>query len=106
MILTRGRSLEAPPSDLHEPNALTLTAAKPAQDDIARIVKETLSALKAKKHRADEIDGKQREEIERALSQSKGKVGGADGAAARMGINRTTLIARMKKFGIDPRQYA
>jgi DNA-binding NtrC family response regulator len=26
--------------------------------------------------------------------------------AARMGINRTTLISRMKKLGIDPRQYA
>jgi len=23
-----------------------------------------------------------------------------------MGINRTTLISRMKKLGIDPRQYA
>ena len=30
-------------------------------------------------------------------------VGGAAGAAARMGIKRTTLISRMKKLGIDPR---
>jgi len=28
------------------------------------------------------------------------------GAAARMGINRATLISLMKKPGIDPRQYA
>ena len=34
------------------------------------------------------------------------RVGGADGAAARLGINRTTLLARMKKFGIDPGDYA
>ena len=27
-------------------------------------------------------------------------------AAACMGINRSTLIARVKKLGIDPRQYA
>jgi len=27
-------------------------------------------------------------------------------AAACMGINRSTLISRMKKLGIDPRQYA
>jgi len=33
-------------------------------------------------------------------------VGGADGAAALLGINRTTLLARMKKLGIDARQYA
>jgi hypothetical protein len=37
-----------------------------------------------------------------ALGESKGRVGGAD-AAARMGINRTTILSHMKKFGIDPR---
>jgi formate hydrogenlyase transcriptional activator len=42
----------------------------------------------------------------RALIESKGRVGGAVGAAARIGINRTTLLARMKKLGIDPRDYA
>jgi transcriptional regulator with GAF, ATPase, and Fis domain len=30
-------------------------------------------------------------------------VAGADGAAARMGLKRTTLISRMKKLGIQPR---
>jgi len=29
---------------------------------------------------------------------------GPDGAAARMGLKRTTLISRMKKLGIDARQ--
>jgi len=46
-----------------------------------------------------------REEIERVLIECKGRVGGSDGAAARMGINRTTLLSRMKKFGINPKQY-
>jgi formate hydrogenlyase transcriptional activator len=69
-------------------------------------VRETISALNGKKVFADEYAMKQREEIVSALTESKGQVGGADGAAARMGINRTTLLARMKKFGIDPRQYA
>jgi transcriptional regulator of acetoin/glycerol metabolism len=32
-------------------------------------------------------------------------VGGSE-CAARMRINRTTLISRMKKFGIEPRLYA
>jgi formate hydrogenlyase transcriptional activator len=108
VILTRGTSLEAPLSELRRPIAdtPTATAAHPAGDDIARIVKETISALDGKKDRADEFAKKQREEIVRALTESKGRVGGTDGAAARMGINRTTLLARMKKFGIDPRQYA
>jgi formate hydrogenlyase transcriptional activator len=108
VILTRGKSLEAPLSELRRPIADTpaSTAAPPAGDDIARIVKETISALNGKEDRADEFAKKQREEIVRALTESKGRVGGAEGAAARMGINRTTLLARMKKFGIDPRQYA
>ncbi len=45
-----------------------------------------------------------RDEIIRALKLTHGRVAGADGAAMRMGLKRTTLIARMKKLGIDPRQ--
>jgi formate hydrogenlyase transcriptional activator len=40
----------------------------------------------------------------RILKDTKGRVAGPNGAAARMGIKRTTLISRMKKLGIDPRQ--
>jgi transcriptional regulator with GAF, ATPase, and Fis domain len=42
--------------------------------------------------------------IVRVLKETKGRVGGPDGAAARMGLKRTTLITRMKKLGIDPRR--
>lgn len=35
-----------------------------------------------------------------ALEKSRGKIGGSDGAAHRLGLKRTTLIARMKKLGI------
>ncbi|MGO9229807.1 MAG: sigma 54-interacting transcriptional regulator [Bryobacteraceae bacterium] len=44
----------------------------------------------------------EREAIERALRESGGKVGGADGAAARLGMKRTTLQAKMKKLGVAP----
>ena len=44
-----------------------------------------------------------RERIVRILTDTKGRVGGDDGAAALLGIKRTTLISRMKKLGIDPR---
>ena len=43
----------------------------------------------------------QRDEIVRILRESKGQVGGPDGAAARLGMKRTTLISRMKKLGIS-----
>jgi formate hydrogenlyase transcriptional activator len=46
----------------------------------------------------------ERDEILRVLKTARGRVGGPEGAAARMGIKRTTLISRMKKLGIDPRQ--
>ena len=45
----------------------------------------------------------EREKILQILKETKGRVAGADGAAARMGIKRTTLISRMKKLGIQPR---
>jgi len=41
-----------------------------------------------------------REQIEQALQDSGGRVGGSDGAAARLGLKRTTLIAQMKRFGM------
>jgi formate hydrogenlyase transcriptional activator len=108
VILTRGKSLDAPLGELRRPKQEEPmgAAVQPAQDTIAKIVREALSALNDKKDLTDEYANKQREEIVRALTESKGRVGGADGAAVRMGIHRTTLISRMKKFGIDPRQYA
>jgi formate hydrogenlyase transcriptional activator len=108
VILTRSKSLEAPLAELRRSNAREPAVTMPGsgREDIARIVKETLHVLNGNKPAADERAQKQREEIVRALGESKGRVGGADGAAARMGINRTTLLSRMKKFGIDPGQYA
>ena len=106
VILTRGKSLEAPLSELRKHGIDAPTAVPTPQDDIARIVKETITALNGKKDFSDEFAKKQREEIIRVLTESKGRVGGADGAAAKMGLNRTTLLARIKKYGIDPRRYA
>lgn len=108
VILTRGRALEAPLAELRsvrrgEP---TRAAAKRGQEEIARIVKETINALNDKKSAADEHAQKQREEIVRALTECKGRVGGDDGAAARLGLNRTTMISRMKKLGINPKQFS
>jgi formate hydrogenlyase transcriptional activator len=46
----------------------------------------------------------ERDEMVRILKITKGRVAGPEGAAARMGLKRTTLIARMKKLGVDPRR--
>lgn len=108
VILTRGSSLEAPLSELRKvkDDAIPAPAAPAGQAEIARIVRETVDALKGSRGLSGELAQKQREEITRVLAESRGRVGGADGAAARMGMNRSTLISRMKKLGIDARQYA
>jgi formate hydrogenlyase transcriptional activator len=109
VIVTRGKSLEAPLAELRKlnlPQTGPAAAHSSTQDDIARIVKETLTALNGNKSNVNERAQKQREEIVRALAESKGRVGGADGAAVRLGINRTTLLSRIKKLGINPEQYA
>src|ERR1700694_1609588 len=49
-------------------------------------------------------EARERDEMVRVLKITNGRVAGADGAAARMGLKRTTLIARMKKLGVDPRR--
>jgi len=43
------------------------------------------------------------EAIQRALRESGGRVGGPEGAAAKLGMKRTTLQAKMRKLGIDPK---
>src|SRR5580700_2362530 len=108
VILTRGKSLEAPLAELRRSNTQepAILMQGSGKEDIVRIVKETLHVLHGNKTAKDEWDQKQRDEIMHALGESKGRVGGAEGAAARMGINRTTLLSRMKKFGIEPGQYA
>jgi formate hydrogenlyase transcriptional activator len=78
VILTRGTALEVPLSEIK-------TGAAPA--------------IPA----AGTREWNEREEITRNLKVAGGRVGGAEGAAARMGIKRTTLISRMKKLGIDAR---
>jgi formate hydrogenlyase transcriptional activator len=43
-----------------------------------------------------------RAHIMAALRHTKGVIGGRNGAAARLGLKRTTLIARMRKLGVSP----
>ena len=42
----------------------------------------------------------ERETILRALRESGGVIAGPDGAAARLGLRRTTLQSKMRKLGI------
>ena len=105
VILTRGRSLKAPLAELRKVTIDDDRHFPEDRDNVARIVKETIRALHANSSVEKESTNKQRDAIVRTLTEAKGRVGGSDGAAPRMGVNRTTLLARMKKFGIDARDY-
>ncbi len=62
---------------------------------------------------ADEADGipsptlqaAEREHILKVLRDTKGQIGGPDGAAARLGLKRTTLNSKLKKLGIERSDY-
>jgi len=80
VILTKGPVLRAPLSELEVPEETI-----PAQDS--------------------SLEAKEREHILRVLRETKGKVAGPNGAAARLGLIRTTLNSKMKKLGIGRKDY-
>ena len=47
----------------------------------------------------------ERDHILRVLRETKGQIGGADGAAERLGLKRTTLNSKLKKLGIERSDY-
>jgi formate hydrogenlyase transcriptional activator len=104
VIVTRGRSLEAPLGELRKANTVELPRA--GQPEFSQSVGDGPNSRSDKTNVADEYERKQRDEIVRALTACKGRVGGADGAAVRLGLNRTTFLSRMKKFGVYAKQYA
>jgi transcriptional regulator of acetoin/glycerol metabolism len=80
--------------------SVILTQGSELQTPIAELSYKGRNASVTGTREANEHD-----EIVRTLKGTRGRVGGPDGAAARMGIKRTTLISRMKKLGIDRARY-
>src|ERR1700756_3555463 len=104
VIVTRGKSLEAPVGELRKTNTVAFPHA--AQNSVEQLAGERTDSQSDQTSVADEYERRQRDEIVRALTACHGRVGGADGAAAALGMNRTTFLSRMKKFGIYAKQYA
>lgn len=51
------------------------------------------------------LETAEREHILRVLRECKGMIGGMNGAAKRLGLKRTTLNSKIKKLGIQRRDY-
>ena len=79
--------------------AVVLSRTERLEISIPELPDDSLNATPASIEKFDE-----RERILRVLKETKGRVGGPNGAAERMGLKRTTLITRMKTLGIDPRK--
>ena len=82
VILTKGPALRAPLSELQMP------------EETAAHQQENVS-----------LESADREHILRVLREAKGMIGGPDGAAARLGLKRTTLNSKLKKLGIKREDY-
>ncbi|MBZ5538127.1 MAG: sigma 54-interacting transcriptional regulator [Acidobacteriia bacterium] len=63
-------------------------------------VATALSSPEGIQAKAKTLEDLEREHILRTLEETGGVIGGPRGAAARLGINRTTLNSRMQKLGI------
>jgi formate hydrogenlyase transcriptional activator len=79
--------------------SVILTLGSALQAPVAELGNNPRNAPQSGRREASE-----RDEILRVLKITSGRVAGPDGAAARMGMKRTTLISRMKKLGIEPRE--
>jgi formate hydrogenlyase transcriptional activator len=89
VILSRGRTLNLPLADLK-----SSSKAASAGPGYAAVQGNGMT-----------LEAVEREHILRVLHESEWVIGGATGAAARLGINRTTLNNRLRKLGINrPRQ--
>ncbi len=73
------------------------------------ILRAPLSELSVSQEAAGQVDpnleNAEREHILRVLREAKGMIGGAHGAAERLGLKRTTLNSKMKKLGIKRKDY-
>ncbi len=88
VILSPGSSLRLPPGALRGslPSALWAAAEPPPGADAAK---------------ASALAQAERETILAALRDSGGLIGGEHGAAAKLGVKRTTLHSKMRKLGIQ-----
>ena len=67
--------------------------------------RETLAAQPAIRPLGDALVAREREMIEAALAETRGKVSGPAGAAARLGIPGSTLESRIRALKIRKSQY-
>jgi formate hydrogenlyase transcriptional activator len=92
VILTKGAVLDIPSDDLRVSNANSMAMAAAAG--------QSASPNGASRNMRAALDDAERQQILAALEQTSWTVAGPRGAAARLGMKRSTLQSRMQKLGI------
>jgi formate hydrogenlyase transcriptional activator len=90
VILSSGPTLKLPIAELQSRTMPASTNNVPKPHSARRTPVRSILA---------EVD---RNQIIRALKEAGGRIGGPSGAAASLGLKRTTFITRMRKLGIHP----
>lgn len=97
VLLSPGKELRVPVAELREVSTAAVFAATPI--DLAQPLAPSFSPL-APSGLPSTLDDAQRQHILQVLRQTQWRIAGPRGAAAILGIKRTTLQARMRKLGI------
>jgi len=84
VILSRGNVLNVPLAELK------------ASQEAARADDDSVATL----------EDAERDHILKALREARGLISGPQGAAARLGLKRTTLNSKMRKLGITRKDYS
>jgi formate hydrogenlyase transcriptional activator len=93
VILTTGPVLRVPSEDLVSANSLPMAQPSDIQPPAA-------APTSANRNMRTMLDDTERHQILAALEQTNWTVAGPNGAAARLGMKRSTLQSRMQKLGI------
>ena len=81
--------------------AVILSRGTELQLPLAELKQRTKAPVTVSSNGLETLEHAEREHIVRALGETRWVIGGARGAAARLGMKRTTLQSRMRKLGID-----
>jgi formate hydrogenlyase transcriptional activator len=92
VIVSRGPVLKVPVADLRPHSTLVGRGFSPAAENVRPAAATTLRGT---------LDEAERGQIMAALEQSRWVIAGPNGAAARLGMKRSTLQFRMRKLGIQ-----
>jgi formate hydrogenlyase transcriptional activator len=82
--------------------AVIMTTDSVLNPQIMEIKTESLVKTESPGRASRTLVGAERAHIEATLDETNGLVGGRSGAAARLGLPRTTLISRMQRLGLKP----